>query len=207
MADIVGGVISERNLVGVLVGLLQQGRSTRSWARPMRAARWLARSERWLDSAQAYRDAGNTRAEADVLHGIPLEHPDRVPAVRRLAEILLARRRREAGGGRPARQRGRPLRHRAARSARFALRDAGPERPRGAAAPECRAAAAAAIAGGGERARARGAIRRAAGRKLPVPQEHSHLSASRPATFAISTVSPTRRPGPPSHLIIGAGSS
>src|SRR5260370_11216151 len=99
MADIVGGVISERNLVGVLVGLLQQGRSTRSWARPMRAARWLARSERWLDSAQAYRDAGNTRAEADVLHRIPLEHPDRVPAVKRAAGILLAPRGPDTGTG------------------------------------------------------------------------------------------------------------
>ena len=53
----------------------------------------LARGERWLESAAAYRDAGNTRAETDVLRQVPQEHPDRVPAVKRLAEILLKRNR------------------------------------------------------------------------------------------------------------------
>ncbi|MCA1825393.1 MAG: cyclic nucleotide-binding domain-containing protein [Myxococcales bacterium] len=53
----------------------------------------LARGERWLESAKAYRDAGNTRAETDVLRTVPVEHPDRVPAVKRLAEILLKRNR------------------------------------------------------------------------------------------------------------------
>jgi len=53
----------------------------------------LARGERWLPSAQAYREAGNTRAETDVLRQVPLAHPDRVPAVKRLAEILLQRNR------------------------------------------------------------------------------------------------------------------
>jgi len=50
----------------------------------------LARGERWLESAAAYRDAGNTRAETDALRQVPQEHPDRVPAVKRLAEILLS---------------------------------------------------------------------------------------------------------------------
>jgi hypothetical protein len=53
----------------------------------------LAKGPRWLESAAAYRQANNTRAETDVLRQVPLEHPDRVPAVKRLAEILLARNR------------------------------------------------------------------------------------------------------------------
>lgn len=53
----------------------------------------LARGEHWLRSAQAYREAGNTRAETDVLRQVPAQHPDRVPAVKRLAEILLHRNR------------------------------------------------------------------------------------------------------------------
>jgi tetratricopeptide (TPR) repeat protein len=53
----------------------------------------LARGAKWLESARAYRDAGNLRAEADVLRQVPLDHPDRVPAVKRLAEILLQRNR------------------------------------------------------------------------------------------------------------------
>ena len=60
---------------------------------PESRATVLARGERWLESAQAYRDAGNTRAETDVLRSVPVEHPDRVPAVKRLAEILLKRNR------------------------------------------------------------------------------------------------------------------
>lgn len=53
----------------------------------------LAGGEQWLESARAYREAGNTRAETDVLRSVPVEHPDRVPAVKRLAEILLKRNR------------------------------------------------------------------------------------------------------------------
>ena len=52
-----------------------------------------ARASKWLQSAASYREAGNTRAETDILKQVPLEDPDRVPAVKRLAEILLARRR------------------------------------------------------------------------------------------------------------------
>jgi tetratricopeptide (TPR) repeat protein len=60
---------------------------------PAARANALAGSGRWLDSARAYREAGNTRAETDVLRSVPLEHPDRVPAVKRLSEILLERNR------------------------------------------------------------------------------------------------------------------
>ena len=60
---------------------------------PQQRATVLARGERWLESAQAFRDAGNTRAETDVLRSVPIEHPDRVPAVKRLAEILMKRNR------------------------------------------------------------------------------------------------------------------
>jgi tetratricopeptide (TPR) repeat protein len=60
---------------------------------PAQRANVLARKERWLESAAEYKAAGNSRAEVDALRAVPLEHPDRVPAVKRLAEILLARNR------------------------------------------------------------------------------------------------------------------
>ena len=65
----------------------------RETQQPDARAAVLAKGERWLESAQAFRDAGNTRAETDVLRSIPQEHPDRVPAVKRLAEILMTRHR------------------------------------------------------------------------------------------------------------------
>lgn len=62
-------------------------------SKPQARGTALARGERWLESAKAYRDAGNARAEADVLKTVPLDHADRVPAVKRLAEILQSRNR------------------------------------------------------------------------------------------------------------------
>ena len=62
-------------------------------AKPQARGTALARGERWLESARAYREAGNTRAETDVLKSVPLDHADRVPAVKRLAEILQSRNR------------------------------------------------------------------------------------------------------------------
>jgi tetratricopeptide (TPR) repeat protein len=53
----------------------------------------LARAERWVEAGAAYRAAGNARAETDALRQVPPDHPDRVPAVKRLAEILLKRNR------------------------------------------------------------------------------------------------------------------
>ena len=61
---------------------------------PAAHATALARGkDRWLQSAASYRAANNLRAEADVLRQVPLDHPDRVPAVKRLTEILLSRNR------------------------------------------------------------------------------------------------------------------
>ena len=60
---------------------------------PAARASALAGGSRWLESAAAFRQAGNARAETDALRQVPLDHADRVPAVKRLAEILLGRNR------------------------------------------------------------------------------------------------------------------
>jgi hypothetical protein len=51
-------------------------------------AECLARQRRYWDSAKVYEQTGNMRAEVEMLRLVPVDGPDRVPAVERLAELL-----------------------------------------------------------------------------------------------------------------------
>jgi tetratricopeptide (TPR) repeat protein len=60
---------------------------------PGRQAAALASESRWLEAAAAYREAGNSRAELDALRAVPLDAPERIPAVKRMAQLLAAKNR------------------------------------------------------------------------------------------------------------------
>jgi tetratricopeptide (TPR) repeat protein len=57
------------------------------------AARCLLRGGRGLQAAKAYRELGNARGEVDALRAVRGDTADRLPAARRLLEILLGRNR------------------------------------------------------------------------------------------------------------------
>ena len=71
----------------------QHDEAAQLYGQPGRRAAALASGGHWMASAAEYRAAGNKRAEADALRAVPLEHPERVVAVKRLPEILLERNR------------------------------------------------------------------------------------------------------------------
>ncbi|MFH1811549.1 MAG: cyclic nucleotide-binding domain-containing protein [Pseudomonadota bacterium] len=51
-------------------------------------AECLARQRRYMEAARVYEHTSNTRAEVEMLRMVPIDDPNRVPAVERLAELL-----------------------------------------------------------------------------------------------------------------------
>ncbi|MBI5542673.1 MAG: cyclic nucleotide-binding domain-containing protein [Deltaproteobacteria bacterium] len=51
-------------------------------------AECLNRAQRYFEAAQVYQKLGNARAEVEMLRMVPIEDPSRIPAVKRLSDLL-----------------------------------------------------------------------------------------------------------------------